>query len=58
MKMTKNYPDFFTGLRPARVKQVLDLGYILVSPQREQNGRRVLIVNLSTYIPWIHCFMF
>ena len=49
MKMTKNYPDFFTGLRPARVKQVLDLGYILVSPQREQNGRRVLIVNLSIF---------
>ena len=58
MKMTKNYPDFFTGLRPARAKQVLDMDYILVSPQREQNGRRVLIVNLSTYIPWIHCFMF
>jgi hypothetical protein len=49
MKMTKNYPDFFTGLRPARAKQVLDMDYILVSPQREQNGRRVLIINLSIF---------
>ncbi|XP_046464254.1 alpha-tocopherol transfer protein-like [Daphnia pulex] len=55
IRMTKNYPELLTELRPARAKQVLDMGLVLASPQREQNGRRVFIVDLSNWDPRICC---
>ena len=46
--MTKNYPQLFTDMRLARVKNVLDMGILVSSPHREQNGSRLLILNLRT----------
>ena len=43
--MVINYPELLTDLIPTRVHVHLDLGHLLASPQRDQNGRRVLILN-------------
>ncbi|XP_046656844.1 alpha-tocopherol transfer protein-like [Daphnia pulicaria] len=48
-RMTKNYPQFYTDMRPARVKNVLDMGIFLSSPYREKNGSRILILNLRKW---------
>ncbi|KAI9559554.1 hypothetical protein GHT06_013559 [Daphnia sinensis] len=48
VRMTKNYPDL-KNLHPLRVKHVLDKGHVLSLPCREQNGRRVLILNLRNW---------
>lgn len=45
IKMIKNYPELFTNLRVARLKHVFDRSHLLVPPKREQNGRRVLMLN-------------
>lgn len=47
--MLKNYPDLFTdkwvetGLK--QIQQDLINKHFLVSPVREQNGRRIIILN-------------
>lgn len=46
----KNYPELFTDLRIERVKHVLDLGHLLASPIRDQNGSRVFIINARNFI--------
>ena len=48
--MVKNYPELLTDLRHERMKPTLDLGHLLASPQREQNGRRVLILNARNFL--------
>lgn len=48
LRMIKNYPDL-KNLHPLRVKHVLDKGHVLSSPYREQNGCRVLILNLRNW---------
>jgi retinaldehyde-binding protein 1 len=49
LRMMKNYPELFTDLRPGRVKHVFDLGHLLASPLRDQNGCRVFIINARNF---------
>ncbi|XP_046644517.1 alpha-tocopherol transfer protein-like [Daphnia pulicaria] len=49
LRVMKNYPELFTDLRGERVKHVLDLGHLLASPIRDQNGSRVFIINARNW---------
>jgi hypothetical protein len=49
LRVMKNYPELFTDLRGERVKHVLDLGHLLASPIRDQNGSRVFIINARKF---------
>lgn len=50
IKMVKNYPELFTNLRVARLKHVFDRDHLLIPSSRDQNGRRVLILNARNYL--------
>lgn len=50
LKMVQNHPGLLTDLKYARVKKHLNLGHLLASPQRDQNGRRVLILNARKFL--------
>lgn len=54
--MVQNPHGLLTDLKYARVKIHLNLGHLLASPQRDQNGRRVLILNARKFlVGYIHC---
>ena len=45
MKMTRNYPDLFTNLQPARLQNVLEFRHVLASPVRDNNGSRIFFLK-------------
>ncbi|XP_032817754.1 alpha-tocopherol transfer protein-like isoform X2 [Petromyzon marinus] len=58
LKLIKNYykchqtwPDVFQDFRPSAVKNVLDSGFIRVVPQRDSQGRRIIIQSPGKWNP-------
>jgi len=45
IKMTRNYPDLLTDLKPRRLQKVLECGHVLASPVRDKNGSRIILLK-------------
>ena len=45
LKMTRNYPDLLTNLKPANLQTVLECRHVMASPIRDKNGCRVILVK-------------
>ncbi|XP_032817756.1 alpha-tocopherol transfer protein-like isoform X3 [Petromyzon marinus] len=47
----QTWPDVFQDFRPSAVKNVLDSGFIRVVPQRDSQGRRIIIQSPGKWNP-------
>lgn len=42
MKMARHHPELLGNLSQSNMQSIMDLGYYLASPHREQNGCRMI----------------
>ncbi|XP_030031130.2 retinaldehyde-binding protein 1 [Manduca sexta] len=51
LSLRKYYPEIFTNLdcEDPKIQEIIDNGYIAVSPVRDSKGRRVIVYNMSKF---------
>lgn len=44
------YPDYFSNVIPIREKNVFERNLLTILPQRDQHGRRIMVLQLGSKI--------